>query len=253
MGVRGWAGTSLAVQWLRPWTYNAGGTGLIPGWGTKVLHAAWSGPKPIKTKKGRGRIWWFRVFESVKSEHLKWCLSLSLSPSLFLFLISFFFFSLSPPLSLTLMAQSSVLTQFLGQFSPWGGKDGLCRLQLPWCRLQRWNKREPFPQHTRLGSRGSAVRSSLVMWRSYRLWSSGGWRADQVWASRLEGGCGGHGDSSTQTTGSIARQGEGDACQVPKQKELSLMIHRLTSQMWCRCIWKEPESVQGYSLQGCIQ
>ena len=71
----------------------------------------------------------------------------------------------------------------------------------------------------------------------------GGWRADQVWALRWDGGCGGHGDSSTQTTGSIARQGEGDACQVPKQEELSFMIHRLTSQVWCRRIWKAPEPV----------
>ena len=55
---------------------------MIPGRGTKVLHAAWCGPKPIKTKKGRGRIWWFSVFESVKSKRLKWCLRLSLSASL---------------------------------------------------------------------------------------------------------------------------------------------------------------------------
>ena len=35
--------TSLAIQWLRPHTFNAGGMGSIPGQGTKVLHAAWHG------------------------------------------------------------------------------------------------------------------------------------------------------------------------------------------------------------------
>ena len=33
-------GISLAVQWLRLCAPNAGGTGLIPGWGTKIPHAA---------------------------------------------------------------------------------------------------------------------------------------------------------------------------------------------------------------------
>ena len=34
-------GTSLAVQWLRLCTPNAGSVGLIPGWGTRscVLHS----------------------------------------------------------------------------------------------------------------------------------------------------------------------------------------------------------------------
>ena len=31
--------TSLAVQWLRLHTLSAGGTGLMPGWGTKIPHA----------------------------------------------------------------------------------------------------------------------------------------------------------------------------------------------------------------------
>ena len=36
-----WAeGTSLVVQWLRRHILNAGGTGSIPGWGTKVPHAS---------------------------------------------------------------------------------------------------------------------------------------------------------------------------------------------------------------------
>ena len=30
-------GTSLVVQWLRIWDSMAGGIGLIPGWGTKLL------------------------------------------------------------------------------------------------------------------------------------------------------------------------------------------------------------------------
>ena len=33
-----WQG-SLVVQWLRLWATNAGGAGLIPGWGTKIPHA----------------------------------------------------------------------------------------------------------------------------------------------------------------------------------------------------------------------
>ena len=39
------AGTSLAVQWLRLYTPNAQGMGSIPGWGTRVSHAAWCGQK----------------------------------------------------------------------------------------------------------------------------------------------------------------------------------------------------------------
>ena len=33
------AGTSLVVQWLRLSAFTAGGTGSIPGWGTKIPHA----------------------------------------------------------------------------------------------------------------------------------------------------------------------------------------------------------------------
>ena len=40
-------GTSLAVQWLRLCTSTAGGTGSIPGQGTKIPHA----PRPKKKKK----------------------------------------------------------------------------------------------------------------------------------------------------------------------------------------------------------
>ena len=32
-------GTFLAVQWLRPRAFTAGGMGLIPGRGTKIPHA----------------------------------------------------------------------------------------------------------------------------------------------------------------------------------------------------------------------
>ena len=39
------------VQWLRLCTSTAGGTGSIPGWGTKILHATWCGQKKIKLKK----------------------------------------------------------------------------------------------------------------------------------------------------------------------------------------------------------
>ena len=38
-------GTSLVVQWLGLCTSKAGDMGLVPGWGTKILHAKW--PKNI--------------------------------------------------------------------------------------------------------------------------------------------------------------------------------------------------------------
>ena len=41
-------GTSLAVQWLRLQAPNARDTGLIPSWGTKILHATWFGQKKKK-------------------------------------------------------------------------------------------------------------------------------------------------------------------------------------------------------------
>ena len=37
-------GTSL-VQWLRLPAPSAGGTGSVPGWGAKILHAAHCGQK----------------------------------------------------------------------------------------------------------------------------------------------------------------------------------------------------------------
>ena len=46
-------GTSLAVQWLRFHASNAGAAGLIPGWGTKIPHAAWHGQIFKKRKKER--------------------------------------------------------------------------------------------------------------------------------------------------------------------------------------------------------
>ena len=41
-------GTSLAVQWLRRCASTAGGTGSIPGWGTKIPHTADQPKKPNK-------------------------------------------------------------------------------------------------------------------------------------------------------------------------------------------------------------
>ena len=38
----------MAIQWLRLFAVNAGGTGLIPGWATKILHATYHSLK----KKG---------------------------------------------------------------------------------------------------------------------------------------------------------------------------------------------------------
>lgn len=46
-------GTSLAVQWLRLCRPNAGGTGLIPGQGTKNPHATWRGLKHFLKIDGR--------------------------------------------------------------------------------------------------------------------------------------------------------------------------------------------------------
>ena len=55
-------GTSLAVQWLRICASTAGGTGSVPGWGTKIPHAARCGQKKernIKIKgEGTGRATW---------------------------------------------------------------------------------------------------------------------------------------------------------------------------------------------------
>ena len=42
-------GASLVVQQLRPYTSPTGDMGLIPGQGTKILHAAWQWLK-TKTK-----------------------------------------------------------------------------------------------------------------------------------------------------------------------------------------------------------
>ena len=38
------------VQWLRLCAPNAGGTGWIPGWGTKIPHAAWRSQRKKKKK-----------------------------------------------------------------------------------------------------------------------------------------------------------------------------------------------------------
>ena len=47
-------GTSLVIQWLRLRALNAGGLGLIPGWGTrahmlqlKILHATTKTEDPV--------------------------------------------------------------------------------------------------------------------------------------------------------------------------------------------------------------
>ena len=44
-------GTSLAVQWLILHVPNAGGVGLIPGQGTKILHVAQCLENKQTTKK----------------------------------------------------------------------------------------------------------------------------------------------------------------------------------------------------------
>ena len=44
-------GSSPVVQWLRLCASNAGGMGLIPGQGTKILHASRCGKEKKKKKK----------------------------------------------------------------------------------------------------------------------------------------------------------------------------------------------------------
>ena len=49
-------GTSLVVQWLRLRALNAGGTGSIPGWGTKIPHAAQRGQNKQTNKKNYNEV-----------------------------------------------------------------------------------------------------------------------------------------------------------------------------------------------------
>ena len=51
------SGTSLAVQWLRLCASSAGDVGLIPGQGTKILHAVGRGQKKKKTTKTKNQNW----------------------------------------------------------------------------------------------------------------------------------------------------------------------------------------------------
>ena len=44
-------GTSLVVQWLKPWASTAGDMGSIPGQGTKILYTGQCGQKKEKEKK----------------------------------------------------------------------------------------------------------------------------------------------------------------------------------------------------------
>ena len=49
----GRARTSLTVQWLRLFTFNAGGVSLTLGLGIRIPHAKWCNEKEKKKKKGR--------------------------------------------------------------------------------------------------------------------------------------------------------------------------------------------------------
>ena len=49
-------GTSLAVQWLGLCASTAGGPGIDPCWGTKILHAAWHGKKQKQKDKQTEKI-----------------------------------------------------------------------------------------------------------------------------------------------------------------------------------------------------
>ena len=46
----------LVVQWLRLHTSNAGCSGLIPGWGNKILHAMQHGQK-IQKQNPKHQVW----------------------------------------------------------------------------------------------------------------------------------------------------------------------------------------------------
>ena len=43
--------TSPEFQWLRLHASTAGGTDLVPGWGTKIPHAVWCGQKTNKQQQ----------------------------------------------------------------------------------------------------------------------------------------------------------------------------------------------------------
>ena len=49
LSIKALNGTSLAIQWLRLCASTAGGTGLIPGQGTKIPYATQYGKKKKKT------------------------------------------------------------------------------------------------------------------------------------------------------------------------------------------------------------
>ena len=57
-------GTFMMVQWLRLWTFYAGGPGLIPGQGTTIPRAMWHGRKKKKEKQISSLTewlpWWVR-------------------------------------------------------------------------------------------------------------------------------------------------------------------------------------------------
>ena len=55
------AGTSLEVQWLKLHASNAGDTGLIPGWGTKIPYAMQRGQKENKTNNAKAPVCRLRV------------------------------------------------------------------------------------------------------------------------------------------------------------------------------------------------
>ena len=48
-------GVYLEVQWLRLCAVNAGGTGSIPGQGTKISHSMWCGQKTKKEEERKDK------------------------------------------------------------------------------------------------------------------------------------------------------------------------------------------------------
>ena len=57
--LKGRRGTCLVVQTLRLYASTAGGSGLIPGGGTKSPHAVLRGTTKKKKKKKRKTDWWW--------------------------------------------------------------------------------------------------------------------------------------------------------------------------------------------------
>ena len=66
-------GTSLVVQWLGLWASSTGGMGSIPGWGTKIPHAAQLSQKKKKKKTANKECWWELEPSYTAGVNVEWC------------------------------------------------------------------------------------------------------------------------------------------------------------------------------------